>query len=85
MTGCAILGLGAYIQANLESFGDFMIDYHVNSGVILMVMGGIILFVAFLGCCGAGTGKQICKNFLHNILRKTFGITAIQFDLLQFL
>jgi len=64
LTGCAILGLGAYIQANLESFGDFMIDYHVNSGVILMVMGGIILFVAFLGCCGAGT-ESACLMYTY--------------------
>ena len=56
LSGCAILGLGAYIQANLENFGAFMIDYNVDSGIILMVMGGAILFVAFLGCCGAGTG-----------------------------
>ena len=68
LTGCAILGLGAYIQANLENFGEFMIDYNVNSGIILMAMGGIILFVAFLGCCGAGTGKL----FISQNKKKTF-------------
>ena len=57
LTGCAILGLGAYIQANIEYFGDFMIDYNVDSGIILMVLGGIILAISFLGCCGACTGK----------------------------
>ena len=56
LTGCAILGLGAYMQANIESFGDFMVDYDVDSAVILMGLGGVILCLAFLGCCGACTG-----------------------------
>jgi len=64
LSGCAILGLGAYIQANLENFGAFMIDYNVDSGIILMVMGGAILFVAFLGCCGAGT-ENSCLMYTY--------------------
>ena len=57
LSGCGILGLGAYMQANINSFGDFMVDYDVNSSVILMALGGVILALAFLGCCGACTGN----------------------------
>jgi hypothetical protein len=50
------------MQANIESFGDFMVDYDVDSAVILMGLGGVILCLSFLGCCGActGTSKSIC-------------------------
>jgi hypothetical protein len=34
-----------------------MVDYDVNSAVILMTLGGIVLGLAFLGCCGACTGN----------------------------
>ena len=62
LTGCAILGLGAYMQANINTFGDFMIDYDVNSAVMLMGLGGVILCLAFLGCMGACTGKNCQQN-----------------------
>lgn len=64
LTGCAILGLGAYMQANINTFGDFMIDYDVNSAVMLMGLGGVILCLAFLGCMGACT-ESACLMYTY--------------------
>lgn len=64
LTGCGILGLGAYMQTNIKTFGDFMVDYDVNSAVILMTLGGIVLGLAFLGCCGACT-ENPCLMFTY--------------------
>lgn len=64
LTGCGIIGLGGYMQANMETFGDFMVDYGVNSSVVLMTLGGIILGLAFLGCCGACT-ENACLMYTY--------------------
>ena len=56
LTGAAILGIGIYVQVEFTEYYDFLSEKYLGSGIILMVVGGVILIVAFFGCCGACTG-----------------------------
>ena len=66
LSGCVLLGIGIYLMFNIISFGDFLEEfdpqsaldaYDQNSAVILLGLGGIIMVISFLGCCGALTGS----------------------------
>ena len=56
MTGCLLVGIGAYVHVEMANYMDFMNEQYLSSSIILMVAGGVILLVAFFGCCGACTG-----------------------------
>jgi len=65
LSGCALLGIGIYLMFNIISFGDFLEEfdpdsaldaYDQNSAVILLGLGGLIMGISFLGCCGALAG-----------------------------
>ena len=71
LSGAAILGIGIYVQVVFTEYYDFLSEKYLGSGIILMVVGGVILIVAFFGCCGACTGLKrisIITLFL-NILK----------------
>ena len=66
LSGCALLGVGIYLMFNIISFGDFLEEfdpdsaldaYDQNSAVILLGLGGVIMGISFLGCCGALAGN----------------------------
>ena len=65
LTGCAVLGIGIYVQLTMKDYYDFLEEKYLGSAIILMVVGGVILIVAFFGCCGActGTTDKNCINF----------------------
>ena len=56
LTGCAVLGVGIYVQLVMKDYYDFLEERYLGSAIILMTTGGVILIVAFFGCCGACTG-----------------------------
>ena len=56
VTGCLLVGIGAYVHVEMANYMDFMNEQYLSSSIILMVAGGVILLVAFFGCCGACTG-----------------------------
>ena len=63
LTGAAVLGIGIYVQVEFTEYYDFLSEKYLGSGIILMVVGGVILIVAFFGCCGActGIGRHLVK------------------------
>ena len=75
LTGCAVLGIGIYVQLTMSDYYDFLEEKYFGSSIILMVVGGVILIVAFFGCCGACTGKLLFATFLEgsiiiNVIKK---------------
>lgn len=74
LLGCGILGLAiwAFVDPKIQSYWDWadkdaevkaVIDEYVGqlkyAAIILMVLGGVILIIGFLGCCGAIKESQI--------------------------
>ena len=72
LTGAAVLGIGIYVQLEFTEYYDFLSEKYLGSGIILMVVGGVILIVAFFGCCGACTG--IKQQFLKIAIISNFDI-----------
>jgi len=67
LTGAAILGIGIYVQVEFTEYYDFLSEKYLGSGIILMVVGGVILIVAFFGCCGACT-ENACMMYTFGSL-----------------
>jgi len=63
--GLALLGAGIYFQLTLEGFSAILGNENINPGTLLIIIGGIMVIVAFFGCCGA-----YCEN---PCMLKTFG------------
>jgi len=53
IAGCVLLGFGAWSQVDAKNYLNFLGDNYVQTPIFLMVVGGVIFAVAFLGCCGA--------------------------------
>lgn len=54
LLGCAILGVGIWLQISKGSFADIAPSFHFLSATALCITAGsIVLIVGFFGCCGA--------------------------------
>lgn len=53
IAGCVLIGFGAWSQIAAKNYLNFLGENYVNTPIFLMVVGGIIFIVAFVGCCGA--------------------------------
>jgi len=53
LAGCVLIGFGAWSQIASKDFLNFLGESYVNTPIFLMIVGGVIFLVAFLGCCGA--------------------------------
>ena len=53
LAGCVLIGFGAWSQIDAKDYLNFLGDNYVNTPIFLMIVGGVIFMVAFMGCCGA--------------------------------
>lgn len=57
IAGCGLLGFGVYTRTNddhLSIFASLMGSYLYSTlTLILIISGGVVIFLSFLGCCGA--------------------------------
>lgn len=67
MTGIALIAMGAYIQIAMSNYLNFMDNAYLNSSVLFIIIGCIILIVGFFGCCGACT-ESYCMMYTFAIL-----------------
>jgi len=51
----ALIAIGTYIQLQMKQYLDFLGDTYLNTSVILIIIGGVMLLISFFGCCGACT------------------------------
>lgn len=49
----ALIAVGAYVQIKLVEYYDFFGNEYTGPGILLIVVGVFIFFIAFFGCMGA--------------------------------
>ena len=62
MASVALIAIGAYIRINMEQYLDFLDNKYLNASIVLIIIGVIIMIVAFFGCCGACTENACMMN-----------------------
>jgi len=54
LLGCAILGIGIWLQVSKGAYASLAPSYNVLSATIMLILAGVlVLIVGFFGCCGA--------------------------------
>lgn len=53
IAGIGLLSTGIYVKVKLDEYYDFFGNDYMGPGILLIVVGVIILLLAFFGCCGA--------------------------------
>ncbi|KAK3760314.1 hypothetical protein RRG08_063071 [Elysia crispata] len=53
LAGVTLIAAGAYVQAQLKEYYDFFGNDYMGPGILLIIVGVLIFFLAFFGCCGA--------------------------------
>jgi len=54
LLGCAILGIGIWLQVSKAAYASLAPSYNVLSATILLISAGVlVLIIGFFGCCGA--------------------------------
>ncbi|XP_075151510.1 tetraspanin 39D [Haematobia irritans] len=53
LSGVLILLIGAMVQFNYAHYSNFVSDHIWTAPIILMVVGSLVAFICFMGCCGA--------------------------------
>lgn len=53
LTGIIIISVGATVQGVYHGFPHFLSDEFFSVPTLLIVIGSLIFFISFLGCCGA--------------------------------
>jgi len=51
--GCAIIGIGIYMQVKMAAYFDLLGNITINSATIFIILGCIVTIISFFGCCGA--------------------------------
>jgi len=67
LTSVALIGIGAYIQINMTKYLDFLGDSYINTSIILIIIGSLMLIVTFFGCCGACTENH-CMMYTYGTM-----------------
>jgi len=67
LTSVALIGIGAYVQINMTKYLDFLGDTYLNTSIILIIIGAIMLVVTFFGCCGACT-ENPCMMYTYGTM-----------------
>jgi len=83
LSGIAIIVVGAVIQTGYSDYTSFVPSYLSGAPILLIIVGSIIFFIAFLGCCGA-CQESYCMMITFSvflgiifILELAAGITAL--------
>lgn len=76
MASVALIAIGAYIRINMEQYLDFLDNKYLNASIVLIIIGVIIMIVAFFGCCGACT-ENACMMYTYGTLMALILITLI--------
>lgn len=66
-SGLLLIIVGGVVQGAYSQYLDFLGDQFFNTPVFLIVVGCIIFFVAFFGCCGA-IKENYCMTLTFAIL-----------------
>lgn len=67
MTSIALIAIGAYIQIHMKQYLDFLSNTYLNTSIILIIIGGVMLVVTFFGCCGACT-ENPCMMYTYGTM-----------------
>jgi len=67
LASVAIIAIGAYIQIQMKTYLEFIDNAYISSAIVLIVLGAIIMIVAFFGCCGACT-ENACMMYTYGTL-----------------
>jgi CD63 antigen len=67
LTSVALIGIGAYIQIHMTKYLDFLGDTYLNTSIILIIIGAVMLIVTFFGCCGACT-ENPCMMYTYGTM-----------------
>ena len=67
LASVAVIAIGAYIQIQMKTYLEFIDNSYIGSAVVLIVLGAIIMVVAFFGCCGACT-ENPCMMYTYGTL-----------------
>ena len=62
-----IIGIGAYILLTMKDFKEFDDNISASFAIILIVLGAVVMIVAFFGCCGACT-ENPCEMYTYGTL-----------------
>jgi len=76
LASVALISIGAYIHINMTEYLDFLNKSYLNAAIVLMIIGGVILIVAFFGCCGACT-ENACMMYTYGTLLALILISMI--------
>lgn len=67
LTSAALIGIGAYIQIHMNKYLDFLGNTYLNTSIILIIIGAVMLVVTFCGCCGACTDNS-CLVYTYSVM-----------------
>ena len=67
LSGLFLIVTGGVVQGAYSQYLDFLGDQFFSTPVFLVIVGCVIFFVAFFGCCGA-IKENHCMTFTFAIL-----------------
>ena len=76
LASVALIAIGAYINFHMKKYLDFLDSQYLNTSIVLIIIGAIILIVAFFGCCGACT-ENACMMYTYGTLMALILISLI--------
>merc|ERR1740128_677204 len=67
VAGLLLIGIGAYTQIQASDYLNFLGNGYVNTPIFIIIVGGVILLISILGCCGAGKESK-CLIYTYSVI-----------------
>lgn len=76
LASVGLIGIGAHIQIKMTTYLDFLDAPYLNTSIVLIILGVVMLVVSFFGCCGACTENK-CMLLTYASLLTLITLTLI--------
>ena len=76
LASVGLIGIGAHIQIKMTTYLDFLDAPYLNTSIVLIILGVVMLVVSFFGCCGACTENK-CMLLTYASLLTLITLTMI--------
>lgn len=76
LASVGLIGIGTHIQIKMSNYLDFLNSPYLNTSIVLIIIGVVMLIVSFFGCCGACTENK-CMMLTYATLLSLITLTLV--------
>ena len=85
LASVGLISIGAYLEYQKSTYLSFLDSPYLNTSIVLIIIGVVMLVVSFFGCCGACTeNKCMLMTYATLLVLITLALIAVSIAIYVF-